>query len=57
VFAAKCAANGYTYADWDAAFKEAIRGDWAKLRSDGGRSPQQAKRNALHADDPIGAAP
>lgn len=30
-FKAKVAAHGYTYADWDAAFMEAIRGDWAKL--------------------------
>lgn len=30
-FKAKCAAHGYTYADWDAAFMEAIRSDWAKL--------------------------
>lgn len=31
-FARKCAANGYQYADWDAALMEAIREDWAKLR-------------------------
>lgn len=30
-FKAKCAANGYTYVDHDAAFMEAIRCDWAKL--------------------------
>ena len=30
-FRAKATANGYTYADWDAAFMEAIRGNWAKL--------------------------
>lgn len=30
-FKRKCAANGYRYVDWDAAFMEAIRGDWAKL--------------------------
>ncbi len=30
-FRAKAAANGYTYADWDAAFMEAIRGNWANL--------------------------
>lgn len=35
-FARKCAANSYTYADWDAAFMEAVREDWAKLR---GRTP------------------
>lgn len=32
-FTAKAAANGYKYADWDAAFKTAIRDDWAKLRT------------------------
>lgn len=31
-FRSKVAAHGYTYADWDAAFMEAIRTDWAKLR-------------------------
>ena len=37
-FKAKCAAKAYTYADWDSAFMEAIRADWAKLRSVGGAS-------------------
>jgi hypothetical protein len=32
-FKRKCAANGYTYAEWDDAFMEAIRNDWAKLGS------------------------
>lgn len=31
-FTAKCKAKGYRYIDWDAAFEEAIRADWAKLR-------------------------
>jgi len=31
-FQAKCLAKGYTYVDWDSAFMEAIREDWAKLR-------------------------
>jgi hypothetical protein len=31
-FKAKCAAKGYSYADWDAAFQEAVRQDWAGLR-------------------------
>jgi len=30
-FRAKAQAKGYTYADWDAAFMEAIRENWAKL--------------------------
>lgn len=31
-FKSKCAAKGYAYVDWDAAFMEAIRTDWAGLR-------------------------
>lgn len=31
-FKTKCLAKSYSYADWDAAFMEAIREDWAKLR-------------------------
>lgn len=38
-FRAKVKAKGYTYADWDSAFMEAIREDWAKLR---GRTPNGA---------------
>jgi hypothetical protein len=40
-FKRKAAANGYSYADWDAAFMEAIREDWAKLRGKaaGGAAP------------------
>lgn len=34
-FKRKCAAKGYEYLDHDAAFMEAIREDWAKLRSNG----------------------
>lgn len=30
-FKRKVAANGYTYVDWDSAFMEAIRSDWAKI--------------------------
>lgn len=30
-FRAKCHANGYRYVDWDSAFMEAIRSDWAGL--------------------------
>lgn len=32
-FVGKCKAKGYQYADWDAAFMEAIRKDWAGLRT------------------------
>ena len=40
-FKAKARANGYTYANWDAAFMEAIRNDWAKL----GASPSSTVSN------------
>ena len=35
-FKAKCRANGYQYIDWDSAFMEAVRSDWAKLKPTGG---------------------
>ena len=38
-FKAKSAAKAYSYADWDAAFMEAIRQDWAGLRSGRGAPP------------------
>lgn len=38
-FKRKATAKGYAYIDWDAAFMEAIREDWAKLR---GRTPNGA---------------
>jgi len=34
-FRAKVKAKGYEYVDWDSAFMEAIREDWAKLRGHG----------------------
>ena len=34
-FRLKCRAKGYQYADWDRAFMEAIRADWAKAREPG----------------------
>lgn len=34
-FARKAKAKGYTYVDWDSAFMEAIREDWAKIRGGG----------------------
>jgi hypothetical protein len=30
-FISKCNAKGYQYVDWDSAFMEAIRGNWAKI--------------------------
>lgn len=38
-FKAKSAAKAYSYADWDAAFMEAIRQDWAGIRSGRGAPP------------------
>lgn len=35
-FISKCKAKGYEYVDWDSAFMEAIRGDWAKITLNGG---------------------
>ncbi len=37
-FISKCKANGYHYLDWDAAFMEAIRSNWAKIGIDGGNN-------------------
>jgi hypothetical protein len=48
-FRGKAAARGYAYADWDAAFQEAIREDWAGLRS--GSAP----RNGLRGGNPQSA--
>lgn len=47
-FKAKAGAKAYTYADWDLAFMEAIRGDWAKLRATNGAG---GGRSVLHSDD------
>ncbi|KAF1698338.1 hypothetical protein CSC62_05360 [Pseudoxanthomonas jiangsuensis] len=38
-FRAKAQAKGYAYADWDAAFMEAIRENWAKLPAAGSAAP------------------
>ncbi|GER16710.1 hypothetical protein [Variovorax boronicumulans] len=48
-FRRKVDANGYTYVDWDSAFMEAIREDWAKLRgraSNGAAPPAEAAASA-----------
>ncbi|RYF30675.1 MAG: hypothetical protein EOO23_04635 [Comamonadaceae bacterium] len=44
-FRRKVAANGYTYVNWDDAFMEAIRNDWARLR---GRTANGAAPPANH---------
>jgi hypothetical protein len=45
-FKRKCMARSYAYSDWDAAFQEAIREDWAKLRrgANGAPPPENAVR-------------
>lgn len=47
-FVGKARANGYVYADWDHAFQNAIRDDWAKL---GGKRLQAmpAARQSRHS--------
>lgn len=45
-FVSKAAANGYLYADWDAALQNAIRDDWAKLRQPG-RAPDTQTRQRV----------
>lgn len=47
-FRRKAKAKGYTYVDWDSAFMEAIREDWAKLRS--GRESSARAATALDLD-------
>ncbi|MDE1999578.1 MAG: hypothetical protein KGI52_11680 [Burkholderiales bacterium] len=46
-FKAKVNAKGYRYVDWDSAFMEAIREDWAKLRGSlvRGQAPPPEKAN------------
>lgn len=41
-FKLKAEAKGYAYSDWDAAFKSAIRDDWAGLRKSQGARPLRA---------------
>lgn len=48
-FRRKASAKGYTYANWDDAFMEAIREDWAKLRgraANGAAPPPESQRSA-----------
>lgn len=51
-FKSKCSAKGYVFADWDAALMEAIRDDWAKLRS-GVSAQRRGASSVLHADDDL----
>jgi hypothetical protein len=53
-FKAKAQAKGYTYVNWDLAFMEAIREDWAKLRgrtANGAAPPPDIKAPA--GPDPV----
>lgn len=45
-FRTQAQAKGYTYADWDAAFMNAIRDDWAKLRSKNAEQPSLPRLQA-----------
>ena len=51
-FKRKATAKAYAYADWDAAFMEAIREDWAKLRGRGvnGAAPPAESRPIVGPD-------
>ncbi|WP_342616968.1 hypothetical protein [Rhodoferax sp. GW822-FHT02A01] len=49
-FVGKAIANGYTYADWDEALMNAIRGDWAKLSV----GLNGTARNGLESDELFG---
>jgi hypothetical protein len=42
-FIRKATMNSYVYADWDAAFMEAIREDWAKIRKGQGKSSMEKR--------------
>jgi hypothetical protein len=48
-FKTKALAKGYAYADWDAAFMEAIRKDWAGVRStqDARQGPKSAHSSTI----------
>jgi uncharacterized protein YdaU (DUF1376 family) len=51
-FRSKCLAKGYTYADWDQAFENAVRDDWAGIN--GKRAPPSlAERRANTVDNII----
>lgn len=52
-FKRKASANGYAYVDWDSAFMEAIREDWAKLRGKtaNGAAPSSGPKHDREAAD------
>lgn len=49
-FRRKATAKGYTYVDWDSAFMEAIREDWAKLRGRGANGAAPPPESAGSGD-------
>jgi hypothetical protein len=49
-FVGKSRANGYVYADWEDAFMNSIRDDWAKLRSTIQSSKRAGGKHAGFAD-------
>jgi hypothetical protein len=51
-FKRKAAAKGYTYIEWDLAFMEAIREDWAKLRGRGQNGAAPAGESRTTPLDP-----
>lgn len=51
-FKRKVAAGGYVYANWDAAFMEAVREDWAKLRGRGPNGAAPPPETAAVSSDP-----
>jgi hypothetical protein len=55
-FVSKCKAKGYSYVDWDEAFMNAIRDDWAKLRVGGKDAPSAADPDSRAAVEAEGVA-
>lgn len=56
-FLDKCKANGYTYSDFDAAFRNCVREDWPKLRVNGAMRPQAKSLLQLFDDDNLTSTP
>ncbi len=46
-FKRKAAMNGYVYLNWDMAFMEAIREDWAKIRKGGRGAPLPTSQGTI----------
>lgn len=50
-FILKCQANGYQYINWDAAFKTAIRDDWARIRQQPFQQQTQQSKPMMQRPD------